>query len=410
MKRIIALAILLICILTIKSEDLPISKIVPVSPNSASLGIYGTIPLGHYTGTPNVSVPIYELILDGKNFPINLSYNARGIKVSQEASNVGLGWTLNIGGCIIKEERGWDDFSYTGYYYNSYYPWRNSSSNVTPYYFYKNNEDTEPDLYYFNFGSYSGTMVFDQYNNDGNNSNSVTPLILNDPGNLDIKLTLGSSRKWVISDGDGYKYYFGTTEETANYSRAFSYYIDNKNIRRSMISVLREKEPYVITAWHLDSIVSPYRNKIIFNYLKERVMTPISVSEEVAHKYTNTTGAFYINDNFTNAPVCNYSYSYSTIEQVYMNSIEFDGGHIMFNTSDRFDIEPLFQDKPVKKLDNISIYNEEEKIKNVDFIHSYYGNMSEYLTCRLKLNKVKVDDQTYCFYYNTGELPNKNAY
>jgi hypothetical protein len=83
-----------------------LSQTAPPSPNAASLGLYGAIPVGHYTGVPDISVPIYEIELDGKKFPVNISYHASGIKVSQEASVVGLGWTLNAGGCIVKEVRG----------------------------------------------------------------------------------------------------------------------------------------------------------------------------------------------------------------------------------------------------------------------------------------------------------------
>jgi hypothetical protein len=91
-------------------QAINLPKIVPVSPNAAALGTYGAIPVGHYTGVPNISIPIYEIDLDGKKFPINISYHASGIKVAQEASTVGLGWVLNAGGCITKEVRGWDDF------------------------------------------------------------------------------------------------------------------------------------------------------------------------------------------------------------------------------------------------------------------------------------------------------------
>lgn len=39
-----------------------------------------------YTGSVNIPIPIYTINLDGKNFPITLSYQSSGTKVVQEAS------------------------------------------------------------------------------------------------------------------------------------------------------------------------------------------------------------------------------------------------------------------------------------------------------------------------------------
>lgn len=44
-------------------------RIVPVSPNAASLGTFGMIPTDNYVGQANLTIPIYEIDLDGKKFP-----------------------------------------------------------------------------------------------------------------------------------------------------------------------------------------------------------------------------------------------------------------------------------------------------------------------------------------------------
>ena len=166
-------------------------SIVMPSPNAASLGIYGKIPVGLYTGTPNISIPLYEINLDGKSIPITLSYRASGIKVMQEASWVGLGWNLQAGGCIVSEIRGSSDFGEydipggpNGYYYEQDWPYFiDSLNNKVDFpalaYAYNNGNkpavthdqylydhyfegeyDFEPDLFHFNFGQYSGSMFF----------------------------------------------------------------------------------------------------------------------------------------------------------------------------------------------------------------------------------------------------------
>ena len=62
-------------------------RIVPVSPNAASLGTYGLIPTDNYVGQARISIPIYEIDLDGKKFPIALSYHTDGTRVAQEGAS-----------------------------------------------------------------------------------------------------------------------------------------------------------------------------------------------------------------------------------------------------------------------------------------------------------------------------------
>lgn len=38
-----------------------ICKIIPTSPEAAMLGRFGDIPIGYYTGTADVSIPIYSV-------------------------------------------------------------------------------------------------------------------------------------------------------------------------------------------------------------------------------------------------------------------------------------------------------------------------------------------------------------
>ena len=102
----------------LKGENTSVVQVVPVSPTAASLGQFGYIPVGHYTGTADISVPLYEIALDGKKFPINIAYHASGIKVAQESGCIGLGWALQGYGAITKQVRGFDDFESfpKGYY------------------------------------------------------------------------------------------------------------------------------------------------------------------------------------------------------------------------------------------------------------------------------------------------------
>ena len=61
------------------------------------------IPTDNYVGQANLTIPIYEIDLDGKKFPIALSYHTDGTRVAQEATWIGLGWTLQAGGCVVRQ-------------------------------------------------------------------------------------------------------------------------------------------------------------------------------------------------------------------------------------------------------------------------------------------------------------------
>ena len=71
-----------------------------LSPEAASLGKYGDIPVSEYTGVPQIEIPLHTVKSGNLELPITLSYHASGIKVQQEATWVGLGWDLMAGGCI----------------------------------------------------------------------------------------------------------------------------------------------------------------------------------------------------------------------------------------------------------------------------------------------------------------------
>src|SRR5262245_52897899 len=92
----------------IRAQNIP--KIVPPAPDVANLQRYGDLPISTYTGTPSISIPLYEVKSWDISVPISISYNASGIRVADEAGRVGLGWVLNAGGAISRNIIGKDDW------------------------------------------------------------------------------------------------------------------------------------------------------------------------------------------------------------------------------------------------------------------------------------------------------------
>jgi len=87
-----------------------IPKIIPPSPNQASLLKFIDVPVSPYTGTSDVTIPIVTIQLKGTSVPISLNYHTGGIRLKEEAGWVGLGWALSTGGSISRSIIGKDDF------------------------------------------------------------------------------------------------------------------------------------------------------------------------------------------------------------------------------------------------------------------------------------------------------------
>lgn len=71
---------------------------------------YGSIPVNEYRGLANITIPIYNISVDDVTIPLNVDYNSAGIRVSDEASIVGLGWSFNLP-TIIQQIKDVEDYS-----------------------------------------------------------------------------------------------------------------------------------------------------------------------------------------------------------------------------------------------------------------------------------------------------------
>ena len=95
--------------------SLPIFPKSPPSPEVASLGKFGDIPINLNKGTISYKVPIYSIDLKELSVPISIDYHTSGIKVNEMSSNAGLGWALNAGGVVQSSVNGLDDLSSNGW-------------------------------------------------------------------------------------------------------------------------------------------------------------------------------------------------------------------------------------------------------------------------------------------------------
>jgi hypothetical protein len=94
--------------------DIP--QIIPSSPQSQIFEKYLNHPVTEYNGIPQIEIPLYEISIKGLTIPVTLSYHAGGIKYKQYDGDIGLGWSINIGGYrVTRSIYGRDDEEYAIY-------------------------------------------------------------------------------------------------------------------------------------------------------------------------------------------------------------------------------------------------------------------------------------------------------
>lgn len=80
----------------------PVTDAYLKSPNMASLGEYGEIPVSLYTGSVQVDIPMYTLVSGNHSINMSLSYHGGGVRPDTHPGWVGMGWTLFAGGSITR--------------------------------------------------------------------------------------------------------------------------------------------------------------------------------------------------------------------------------------------------------------------------------------------------------------------
>ncbi len=208
--------------------DLP--EVIKPSPTVANLMQFEEVPISHYTGQPNISIPLFSKGLNKDlGLGLTLQYNTQGIKVDNRSSWTGTGWSLFAGGSISRTVRGGipDEITKgssasgkeTGVLHNDDYwnydnlsipdkeefNWKAVGSSADRY-------DTDPDLYQFNFLNYSGRFAIVKV------GSVLTPKLISKNANIKIEFNFNATTyvisSFTVTDPYGYKYVFDIIETT----------------------------------------------------------------------------------------------------------------------------------------------------------------------------------------------------
>jgi hypothetical protein len=352
-------------------------------PDVSSLGKFIDFPIGYYTGIPKISIPVFHLKDGAIDIPISLDYHSGGIKVSELASSVGLGWSLMAGGMVMRTVRGAPDegtnktcgqagcyASPRGYYldkgFSKMEPLNYPNSNVlwspinmdiqgamAGYY------DYEPDLYFFNFNGHTGKFVFDENQN---------PVLLTDD-NIRIQTTLvNGTFVWAFTLADGTEYIFGE-------NRMFD---QNEPIPVTSTGNLPEDpDAMAPSCWYLTRIIYPNtKDTAYFNYTTETYNYYDIAPEQQVFSTQLVSGYSDL------LYACGNTYTGTTLlfTNVFgrrLTSITTKNFTINFvSKTARADLIPYTEEPLPYMLDSIEIFNGSQCLKRFGLAHSYFFSSS----------------------------------
>jgi YD repeat-containing protein len=364
-----------------------IPNIIPPSPNAYGLGTYGNTPIGLFTGSQNVNIPLYTYKTANLEVPITMLYNSNGVKVDEISSNVGQSWNLSFGGVITRVVRDKPDED------RGEYPIPISITETMGRYsppaleFYQyiaeNDVDTEADLFSFNFGKYSGKFVFD---NEGK-------AIFMPAQDLQIEQNITSEGfNFIVTAPDGVKYFFNDKEVTSQRIVGSGHSIPN----------------ITVSSWYLSKIIHPKGDVIQFvyddavtNYIASksqtfRMLYP-RIQYDAAGKLENYSPSL--------SSVCDHTITLSGKSIKSIKSSNPEHGEVLFSNLSSSSADVTSGNR---KIDQIMVKDKTGNIiENIGFTYATTTNK------RIFLDKIQFKDvnQNYQFEYeDRNSLPQRLSY
>lgn len=367
------------------------------SPDIASLGKFGNIPVSYSTGIPSISIPIFEINVPGIRIPVSLDYHGGGIKVSENAPSTGLGWSLTGIGTVSRQIVGiQDEYNNSGLFYS---PDPDSvANNPSLFYQYLFNvqrglADNEPDIFSYNINGGSGNFSFRR-----DRSILQVPFTAN-------KISY-NGLDFTITDPEGVVYIF-----------------DVKTFTSSSTASIINNAP---VSWRLSKMVAPNSvDTIYFSY--ETACNPsFQKIENFSHFLGYSVSCTYNNTGAVYQNYPQYSYTTQTVNEAYPREIKWRGGKIVFiNNCDRQDVSGS-----AMRLSEVQVYSNlngnYKLIKKTTLHHSYFNSTGTEFAFvndttadkkkRLRLDSVRFmpvagsyPPQVYTITYDTTKMAPKES-
>lgn len=405
----------------------------------------GNIPIGHYTGSVNLNLPV----LKSSAVDISLSYESSGFRPMKRPSSVGLNWSLNTGGAVTREVVGTPD-EYIGYPhsngnarpYNGFivgvrnrthnyidafnhspnagawllsHEWNLFGTDITKAY------EGSPDIFRFNVNGFSGKFFM---GNDGNvkvvtNQPGQAKVLLDEFPNQDTIDCTPVASKIKIIDANGNIYHFGGATSNLGYtvstSGVYKPLINTWYLSKIEYTSGRElnytyQDDSELTNYFCSMSSQGYKLFLHNPHLKKFVSLHEYVSKQVSlqQSYGSFSGTGSIGGSGGT------SHTYEMQKKAILDKIEYDDSRIQFTYSDQAHKFNKTTYVPSMgnynyhdlKLDNIKYYTDTNAlVKTINFNYEYLGGANN----RMFLSSYgEVGLPEYNFEYNltsSDQLP-----
>lgn len=269
MRKITTVLLFLYTAILWGQSSIQTPQIIPPSPQTQVFQKYLNHRITEYNGLPVIEIPLYEISIKGLTIPITLSYHAGGIKYGQFDGEMGAGWSIGAGGYRVSRSIKSNDDFLQDRYDKTYFENLINGPNINSFYLdvyldgmqspSKDNSqtsqwsigsrgviDAEYDLFTYTLPSTNGHFLIVERPKNGR---AAITTILED--NCD-RINGINWDNMHITDDKGFNYYLGGQQsngqnlyETPHWGSVF------------------KNSP---TSWVLRQIVSPFNDKINFNY------------------------------------------------------------------------------------------------------------------------------------------------
>ena len=386
------------------------------TPMAKSFQKYIDHPVNLYNGTPDITIPLAELKDGDISLPITLRYNSSGIRANEEASWVGLGWNLNVGGVITQSIVGECDYNDTEFanlvnclnladkkIYNDYdaIGYSETLQNKLQNYFNSPNQlyhsgKMNPDVFYFSYPGGSGKFIIDY------RDNSVHQLNRNE----NIKIQISKiDNSFAVKNRE---FQIVTTEGIIHTFTHLAGTYPNQSTGRPLS-----------ISYALTSSLYPNGKYIRYSYVTNAIKL-MQRSYFFQAPFSSTGQSKYLGDKY-------YGDSETEINgtEFYLNKIVTPHYEVSFTLAERDDV---WGGKQLTSIKVNPIGNTSNILKDIHFEYNYFeatetngtwtplinGWKSSYNKKRLKLMSVfhqqdTLKDNCHTFFYN-NTIPDKYTY
>ncbi len=455
MRHNLALLIAL-CFVALGQSQTELNQFVPSNPNVSSLFKSTLTPAGDYSGSTNINIPFYTMSEGLISIPIAINYATGGIQVGEEASTIGLGWSLSAGGAITRVVNGVDDFDsdkgllnttkvhpdfpshlnnpivIAGFWNSGPFvesldlpgtPKEHNCIFITngdetfydlpPKTTYVKDDDFMHDTFMYNFDGRSGSFV------------------LTKTDNFAYHLMKTPIKIWYEGSGSGIYsnvVFKVLTEDGTLYS------FKERGVTRIDIGNI----DHFVSEWHLSEILDLYGNKAIFNYNSDNYYYPFRTFSQAFFATQDVSANVTSYFSEIKGPV-------TRVDDILLTSIEIlKNGQKVQEAIFEYSIAPINgaggerKDLDSRFLKAIKVFNnvKQDPIEQIEFHQSYFGSEQSYtienisltagdfgstidgfdskyphLNLRLKLDSIVNNNlERYKFnYYVENTIPNKTS-